>query len=285
MNIFNFFYRSVLLEADKPTDYTKEVGKDIKDIKDTNKDKDDKPTDYSKTKVDEPETKEETTDDEPSDDEPTDYSTAKVDEDDIDEETEDQEEPTDYSSLTDADSEDSTIGDDDSEEFNDEGETEGETEEESGEESNDSSEEGTSDDDTPKNDKLRKFYLLKDYKELQNFIKDSISKIIDKKRNSFKEKQVDMQVSNNLTHLGHVIGDYMVFKFDEDDYTTALYNYRRFLIAIDLNLEMLKKLNEYKLNKDSDNKNEKSDKKKKTNKRPDKKKDSKSLGRSADLNK
>ena len=94
-----------------------------------------------------------------------------------------------------------------------------------------------------------------------------------------------MQVSNNLTHLGHVIGDYMVFKFDEDDYTTALYNYRRFLIAIDLNLEMLKKLNEYKLNKDSDNKNEKSDKKKKTNKRPDKKKDSKSLGRSADLNK
>ena len=53
-----------------------------------------------------------------------------------------------------------------------------------------------------------------------------------------------MQCVNNFNRLGDVVGDYMVFKFDEDDYTTALYNYRRFVIAIDINLELLQKVNE-----------------------------------------
>ena len=89
-----------------------------------------------------------------------------------------------------------------------------------------------------------KFYLLKDFRELQAFIKDAADKITEKKRNSFEEKQIDMQVVNNFNKLGDVVGDYMVFKFDEDDYTTALYNYRRFVIAIDINLELLQKVNE-----------------------------------------
>ena len=154
------------------------------------------------------------------------------------------------------------MGGDDSSEDSEDDSDEGEEE----------SEDSGDDDNVPKDDKLRKFYLLKDFRELQEFIKDAANKITEKKRDSFKEKQVDMLVVNNFNRLGDVVGDYMVFKFDEDDYTTALYNYRRFMIAIDLNLELIKKVNDI----NQRNQNEKSSKEDKTENKPKKKTKNKS---------
>lgn len=107
------------------------------------------------------------------------------------------------------------------------------------------SEESSGDDDSSKNDKLRKYYLLKDFGELQAFIKDAVDKLTEKKRESFIDKQVDMQVVTNFNKLLGAISDYMVFKFDEDDYTTAYYNYKRYTILINMNMEILEKRKEY----------------------------------------
>ena len=103
----------------------------------------------------------------------------------------------------------------------------------------------SSDVDTPKNDKLRKYYLLKDFGNLQDFIKDAMNKLTEKKRESFIDKQVDMQVVANFGKLLDAISDYMVFKFDEDDYTTAFYNYKRYTILIKMNMEILETRKEY----------------------------------------
>ena len=75
--------------------------------------------------------------------------------------------------------------------------------------------------------------------------KDAVDKLTEKKRESFIDKQVDMQVVTNFNKLLGAISDYMVFKFDEDDYTTAYYNYKRYTILINMNMEILEKRKEY----------------------------------------
>lgn len=291
--MFKAFFNSILMEAkndDKPTDYSKEdPEKDDKKTDNKKDDKNDKPdarvgnatdkkdetsTDYTVEDDSIGSDDKESTDysaDSPEDDdkadasgedsEPTDYSADAGDDNTDDEENTDdenaggdEEEGTDYSADADG-----SMGDDDSGD-------------DSSEDSAEDSEESGDDDSVPKDDKLRKFYLLKDFRELQEFIKDAADKITEKKRDSFKEKQVDMLVVNNFNKLGDVVGDYMVFKFDEDDYTTALYNYRRFMIAIDLNLELIKKVNEIKQR----NQNEKDAKEDKTTGKSKKKSKNKS---------
>lgn len=112
--------------------------------------------------------------------------------------------------------------------------------------SDDSSSDDSSggDDDSPKNDKLRKYYLLKDFGNLQTFIQDGIDKLTEKKRESFLDKQVDMQCVSNFNRLLNAISDYMIFKFDEDDYVTALYNYKRFMVLVNMNIALLEKRKE-----------------------------------------
>lgn len=114
----------------------------------------------------------------------------------------------------------------------------------SGDSGDDSSSDSSSDDDTPKNDKLRKYYLLRDFGNLQTFIQDAIEKLTEKHRESFVDKQVDMQCVINFNKLLSAISDYMVFKFDDDDYVTAFYNYKRFEVLVNINIELLSKRKE-----------------------------------------
>ena len=189
---------------------------------------------------------------------------------------------TDYSAETPDD--DDGGGDDTADAGGDDSDSDSDSDDSSGDsddEGDDSSDDSGSSDSASKDDKLRKFYLLKDFRGLQEFIKDAIEKVTEKKRDSFNEKQVDMQVVTNFNRLLQVIGDYMVFKFDEDDYTTALYNYRRFFVAVDINLELLEKLNEYKEKRiNNQNEEETKNKTKRKNSKKDKDKKNKEVKKS-----
>lgn len=138
------------------------------------------------------------------------------------------------------DSTDYTAGTDDTGE--DSGENDSGGEDDSSDDS--SSDDSSGGDDSPKNDKLRKYYLLKDFGNLQTFIQDGIDKLTEKKRESFLDKQVDMQCVSNFNRLLNAISDYMIFKFDEDDYVTALYNYKRFMVLVNMNIALLEKRKE-----------------------------------------
>ena len=136
---------------------------------------------------------------------------------------------TDYSSLDD-DPSDTAVGEDsgedspdpDSQEDNPEGDGEGEGEDD---------------------DKLKQYYLQVDFDRLQGFISNTIEKLTDVKRDSFIEKEVDAQCVTNYERLLQGIKDYILLKFDKNDYVTNRFNYSKFATTAKLNLELLKKIN------------------------------------------
>lgn len=217
--------------SDEETD-TDEEADDTEDEEETS-DEEDEATDYTDdSEEDEEEVDEEETDedDAPEEDEPTDYTDSEEEVGDGEEEPtdyadgEEVDEPTDYTDV--ADSEDGS--------------------DENGEEP---SEDMAEEEEGPTDDEKKNKSLLEDLIRLKEIVGNFIDKTSTINGNDISNVKITNQLTNNLSQLSKQIHNYIVYRFSNETYVRNLYFYNYSVEALNISINMLKKINSFKHNK------------------------------------
>ena len=219
---------------------------------------DDDQTDYTEDETSEEDTDEDTDEDEETsddteeldmdDEQPTDY-TDSGEEDEGEEETDDGEthedtpeddEPTDY---TDSEEE---VGDDYPTDYTDDPDSDDGSDEMSEEPSENMTEE---EEEGPTDDERKNKSLLEDLIRLKEIVGNFIDKTSTINGNDISNVKITNQLTNNLSQLSKQIHNYIVYRFSKETYVRNLYFYNYSVEALNISINMLKKINSFKHNK------------------------------------
>ena len=85
--------------------------------------------------------------------------------------------------------------------------------------------------------------LMQDYVNLYEFCQSLIGRINGISKSDLLINQVLTQISANINLIEQQLYEYIIFKFKKRKYPLNLYKYNQFVLALKINVEMLKKIN------------------------------------------
>lgn len=214
-----------ILDEEEETETSDDNGDDIGD------DEDLEPTDYTEEEEefsDEDDTVETEDDGEPSNEDDT---------------IPDEDEPTDY--TEDETGSDDTTGDED---------TDGEdgtdyTSDDGGESDMGSEEEMSEGEEGPSSEDRKNKGLLDDLIKLKGIVHNFIDKLSSVNMDNTNKVKFVGQINSNLTQLSEQIHNYIVYRFQHESYIRNLYFYNHSVEAVNVNINMLKKISKMNDNK------------------------------------
>ena len=116
-----------------------------------------------------------------------------------------------------------------------------------GEESEETGEEETEEGPTP--DERKNKALLDDLIQLKEMVVNFIDKTSTINRDEISKVKYTNQINNNLNLLSKQIHTYIVYRFSRETYVRNLYFYNYSVEALNICINMLKKINSFKDNK------------------------------------
>lgn len=229
-------------QSDGQTDYTEDIDEEVSDDE-----QEEEPDNQEATSEDDNLESEEFSEDE---DDPTDYTETEEeigdDEPGDDFETGDgEDEVTDYTSDDEGDGGDEYQDSDDpeqSDDYTDDSMGDGSDENLDGE-PQETEEEG------PTDDEKKNKALLEDLIRLKEIVVNFIDKTSSIKGNSIDNVTITNQIANNVSQLSKQIHNYIVYRFSNETYVRNLYFYNYSVEALNISINMLKKINSFKHNK------------------------------------
>lgn len=110
-------------------------------------------------------------------------------------------------------------------------------------------EEGTEEAEGPTSDDRKNKALLEDLIKLKEIVGNFIDKTSTINGNDINQVKFTNQVNNNLNMLSKQIHNYIVFRFSRESYVRNLYFYNYSIEALNISINMVKKINGFKHNK------------------------------------
>ena len=105
------------------------------------------------------------------------------------------------------------------------------------------------DEEGPTSDERKNNSLLDDVIKLKGIVQNFINTLSAMNMDNVEKVRFIGQISNNLTQLSEQIHNYIIYRFQHETYVRNLYFYNYSVEAVNININMLKKISKLNDNK------------------------------------